>query len=340
MTNKAGKRRSITLGIKLVVTLLILWFLAHHSQLNFELFTSVFSKPWYALAIIGILSVSVISNSLRWHRLNSVQGINLPFSRSVIATYISIAFNNVLPGSVGGDVVRCYYVMKHFPEQKSGAILSTFLDRVSGLLGIIVITSVIALYRFDIFIANRSLFYIISFCFGITLTAIMLFCLSLLLPRRISISHILKQKFGHHRLFQPIASLLEAVSIYRNAKLVILESLMFSIITQLILLAVISLIINMMGLPDIPAYTDMMALAIGQIANLIPLTPGGIGMGEAAFSNVILIFNPDVIGAYATVFFAFRLFITLIYLPGIVWGIFGFNLLNKNVDEHLITESV
>jgi uncharacterized membrane protein YbhN (UPF0104 family) len=73
----------------------------------------------------------------------------------------------------------------------------------------------------------------------------------------------------------------------------------------------------------------MLALVIGQVANLVPLTPGGVGIGEAAFANVLLIINPGLTAAYATVFFALRLISTAAYLPGVFIGVFGFHLLDK-----------
>lgn len=332
------KRQSIFFLLKIIATLIILWALAHNSQLKFELFNSIFYQPLYAVAIVVLIFFTVLTNAWRWHRLNAAQGITLPFSSTVIATYVGIAFNNVLPGSVGGDFVRCYYVMKRFPDKKSGAVLSTFLDRVCGLMGIIVIISTIAIYRYDIFKHNLSLSYLIRICFGLTMMGIIIFSILMLLPKRISISQWLRERFAHYRWFKPVLSILEAVSVYRKSKRILLESLVASIVTQLLILATIMVINQMMGLPDISAYIYMIALAIAQIANLIPLTPGGIGIGEAAFANVILLFSPGIIGAYATVFFAFRLFITVTYLPGVIWGIFGFKLL-KNYQRRVSYES-
>lgn len=323
MIKKAGKRQSILFGIKIVVTLLILWFLAHQSQLKLELFTSVFVKPWHALAIIGLFYLSVLANSWRWYRLNSVQEINLSFYHSILPTYVGIAFNNILPGSVGGDFIRCFYVMKKFPGKKSGAILSIMLDRVCGLMGIIVIACIVALFSLDTFRHNHNLYYLYIVCASICVTGLVIFFLSMLLPEKIGLSHWLKERISHWRWFQPVISILEAVRVYRKSKLIMLECLIVSVVNQLILLAVILLINSMMGLPDISPFDYMIALAIGQIANLIPLTPGGVGIGEAAFANIVLMLNPGVTGAYATVFFAFRLLITVAYLPGIVAGIFG-----------------
>ncbi len=103
------KRQAIFFYIKIIVTLTILWVLTHNAQLKFELFSHILNQPILMLAAIGLLYLTVLANTWRWYRLNSTQGITLSFTQSIAPTYVGIAFNNILPGSVGGDFVRCYF---------------------------------------------------------------------------------------------------------------------------------------------------------------------------------------------------------------------------------------
>jgi uncharacterized protein (TIRG00374 family) len=300
----------------------------HTAQLKFSLFSAFLYRPFYTLMMVMLIVLCAGANTWRWHRLNSAQGIHLPLFHSAIATYLGIGLNSLLPGSVGGDVIRCYYVMKRFPARKSGAILSTLIDRVCGLMGIIVIASVIIVYGYPIFLGRPALSSIIGVCFSLLITTAAIVLASSCLPKQLGISQWLSKKCGHGHWSGPILSVLEAVRTYRKSKLVLLEALGASVVTQLLLLAVILLISRAMGLPDVPAYVYMMALAVGQIANLLPLTPGGIGIGELAFANVVFAFgHGSVMSAYATVFLAFRLLMTAVYLPGVIWGIFSFHVL-------------
>lgn len=299
----------------------MLWALWHYSQLKFTLLTAVFSKPLYAVAVVVLILLSMLANAFRWHRLNAAQNITLHFSSSLKATYVGIAFNTILPGNVGGDFVRCFQVMKHFPNLKSRAIMASILDRVCGLMGIAIITSVITLFYYDRFLNNPSLAYIGKFCFALILLAVIGYSFVMLLQKKLS------------RL-----SLWQAIDAYRKSKLIVLEALTAAVVTQLLLLLVIILINDMMGLPKISAYIYMSALAIAQIANLIPLTPGGVGIGEAAFANVILLLQPHAIGAYATVFLAFRLFLNITYLPGAIIGITGYKNGLRRIEEQFSTE--
>ena len=300
---------------KLAAAIFIFWFLTHHSLFKFELLTTLFYKPVYALLTVCLLLLAVLVNTWRWYFLNIAQNIYLRFSSSLFLTYIGIAFNTIIPGSIGGDVVRCYQVMKRLPEYKNRIIISTVLDRVCGLMGIILITLAIIIYRYNTVLSNEGLSHLGRVCFLIVAASIVGGGIFLFLPQ---------SRFATNKTWlKPLGPMLEAMKVYRNSKMRVFQALMAAVVTQFILLLVMILINAVLGLPSLPAHVFMIALAIAQIANLIPLTPGGLGIGEAAFANVILLFQPEAVSGYATVFFVYRFFSTMVYLPGAVWGIFG-----------------
>lgn len=324
------EKKSLLFYFKIIATVLIFWALAKSSQLKLELFSTLLYNPFYTLIVLALFYAGVILNTWRWYRLNTAQKISLSFPNTLTSTYLGIAFNNILPGSVGGDFVRGYYLFKKFPHQKSAGVLSIFFDRVSGLMGIIVVACLSALYHLDMMNQVGSMHYIMMVCFGLCILSAVILILSAVLPKSLGISDWLRTRFANKKWLIPLVSLLDAINVYRHSKLIILECLILSILNQLLLLVIILLLSNMMGLPALSPFDYILALSLGQIANLIPLTPGGVGIGEAAFANILLLLNPGMTGAYATVFFAFRLLLTLAYLPGVIIGIFGMNVFQKD----------
>lgn len=333
--------KKIYFYLKITLTLVIFWFLMHNSQLKLGLCSAIFECPVSTLIIVLLCYVMVIFHTWRWFRLNLVQGINLSFFRTLLPTYLGIAFNTVLPGSVGGDFVRLYYVLKNFPQQKSKAVLAIMVDRITGLMGIFVIACILAPFYLDAVRHDTALFYLLIVCATVCIVSAVLFISVLvLLSEKVGFATWLTVKFHHKQWSHLLVSILEAIHVYRKSKLVILESLVVSIMTQLLLLIVVVIISKMMGLPMLSLFDYMLALVIGQVANLVPLTPGGVGIGEAAFANIILILHPGMTAAYATVFFALRLISTAAYLPGVVVGIFGFHLLDKKQQADDVEVSV
>jgi glycosyltransferase 2 family protein len=93
------------------------------------------------LGILAIALVLLIINQTivasRWYLLLRLQSIDIGFSAAIKLTFVGFFYNNFLPGSVGGDVLRAWYVTKHTPKRLE-AVLSVFVDRAIGLGGLLI----------------------------------------------------------------------------------------------------------------------------------------------------------------------------------------------------------
>jgi uncharacterized protein (TIRG00374 family) len=69
---------------------------------------------------------------LRWLVLLGTQGIRVNYWSALKLHLLGLFYNNCLPGSVGGDILRAWYVAKH-TEKKIEAAMSVFVDRTIGL---------------------------------------------------------------------------------------------------------------------------------------------------------------------------------------------------------------
>jgi uncharacterized membrane protein YbhN (UPF0104 family) len=85
------------------------------------------------LAAVGLYALTQCLSALRWQELARPLGFNRPLRDYAGFYFIGMYFNLMLPTSVGGDVVRAWYL-----DGRSGrrfaAFFSVLLDRGSGLL--------------------------------------------------------------------------------------------------------------------------------------------------------------------------------------------------------------
>jgi uncharacterized protein (TIRG00374 family) len=322
-------RRAIITLTKIALSVLVLWFLAHTAKLNFSLLPQLLDSPQLLVGIISLYLVVILLSAWRWYQLNTAQGIQLPFSRTIVPTYLGVAFNNLLPGGVGGDFFRCYFLFKKMPNKRSAMMLSILFDRLTGLLGIFIAVCFIAISHINFFNPQKSTYYFLLFCALLCIGTLTLFFASSLLPQRIGLSTWLSRRFAGKKWLQSVLSFLDAIRIYRNSKLVIVKSLAASIVIQVIIANTCILIAKAMHFPSLDLFDYIIAIAVTQIVNLIPITPGGFGIGEAAFANILTLLNPGISATYATIFLAYRIIGILTYLPGV--GIFLF-------DRHLLKQ--
>jgi len=78
--------------------------------------------------------------ALRWWILLRSQSIFIDLSAAVKLHFLGLFYNNFMPSSVGGDLIRAWYVTRH-TDKRIEAALSVFVDRFIGLFSTFVIAS-------------------------------------------------------------------------------------------------------------------------------------------------------------------------------------------------------
>ena len=153
---KSKKSKSIFLFFRIaLVTGGIIWaasrigqeqrwssFVEHFRQMNIWVFAGALCIFTFSHAIIG----------LRWWLLLRTQSIFISLWAAVKLYFLGWFYNICMPGSVGGDLVRAWYVTKH-TDKRFEAVLSVFVDRVVGLLS----TLIIAVFFYSLFLRGQSL---------------------------------------------------------------------------------------------------------------------------------------------------------------------------------------
>ncbi len=91
-----------------------------------------------ALAAILIFIPVPLLQSIRLVWMLAVQDVRLSYWNSIKLSYAGNFFNFALPGMVGGDLIKAYYITR-FTHQKTEAVTTVFLDRAVGLFGLVLL---------------------------------------------------------------------------------------------------------------------------------------------------------------------------------------------------------
>lgn len=294
---------------KLSLSVFLFWFLVHTSKLDFELLPHLLEMPMMLAVAFLVSFVTILVSTLRWYLLNQAQSIAISYRRTLLPTYLGIAFNQLLPGGVGGDFYRCYYLFRKMPENKSTIFLSILFDRIMGLMGIFV---AISLFAFSyLYHSHFAVLCVLLLGTGL-LPALFTFLTS---PER---GTVLRTRYAKYKWSQLLASLLDGLKIYRRTRLTLPACTLLSVLIQILIAVTCLLIATMLHFPPISFFAMLLAIGLTQIANLIPLAPGGFGVGEMAFANILCLLYPATPASYATIFVAYRLLSMVIYLPGVL----------------------
>jgi uncharacterized protein (TIRG00374 family) len=110
------------------------------------------------IGVLGVFIISQIIVGLRWWLLLRTQSIFIDFWMAVRLHFLGFFYNNFMPGS-GGDWVRAWYITQH-TDKKFVAVLSVFVDRVIGLMSMLIIavffSSIFLRGKIDISFSGRG----------------------------------------------------------------------------------------------------------------------------------------------------------------------------------------
>jgi len=141
---KAQKSKYIFLSLRIAVVVCgigwgIYWVSRGQRWTNLK---QIFAQMnlWIFAAALGIFVLSQILIGLRWWLLLRTQSIFIRFWAAVRLHFLGLFYNNFMPSSVGGDLIRAWYVTKH-TDKTFEAALSVFVDRIIGLLSTLVIAA-------------------------------------------------------------------------------------------------------------------------------------------------------------------------------------------------------
>lgn len=137
-----------------VVTAGIIWVIAWISRGDrWSNLTSIFHQMNLGVfaVVLCIFGLSQVIVGFRWWLLLRTQSIFINLTAAVRLNFLGWFYNNFMPGSVGGDLVRAWYVTKH-TEKRFEAALSVFVDRIVGLFS----TLIIAAFFYMLFLRNQA----------------------------------------------------------------------------------------------------------------------------------------------------------------------------------------
>ena len=153
----ARAKRSPWLGhaltlLQVVVTLGLLWWLFHDAKRREEMWEALQVADWrWLLASFAAAGVCEFFGIIRWQLFLRMLHIEVPLREITRLFFIGAFFNQFLPGTTGGDVVRVIYLMRDHPEHKTEGLLSVAVDRLLAVLVLVIIGLVFAWTRDDWF---------------------------------------------------------------------------------------------------------------------------------------------------------------------------------------------
>lgn len=232
---------------------------------------------------IGLLLVGVNTMLLvwRWLFLLRARGFqpSIPYVSSLY--FIGMFFNYALPGAVGGDVVKAFYLVRDHRERRMDAILSILIDRILGLYTYFILTMVAIIADLKFILSHDQIRWVALSC-SLVFAGMTVFFM-------IGFSNRLQKVFRLDRLsrlsprLKKIEQVMHAFQQYGRSRKVIVGSVLVSLASQLTIMLFFFGVGQALGETDVSWKAYLFSVPMGFLCTALPVAPAGVGVGQVAF---------------------------------------------------------
>lgn len=267
----------LTTLLKIIVAVVLIGYMVRSGHLDPSALWNLMTLPNVALAL-GLVGINILLAAWRWIILLHARGFYIPMGYGFSLYLIGIFFNHAIPGSVGGDLVRGYYLVMDHPERRLDSILSIAIDRVLGLYSFFILTLVAVAMDYDFVMSHEKIRWVAMSCFLVFLgmTAVFVVSFSVRLSDVLGVGYLRKRIGAFDKL-------MEAFQRFGQNRKVIALSVLVSLLAQLFSMLFFYMLAQLTGETDITWNAVMFAVPMGFLVTAVPIAPAGVGVGQVAF---------------------------------------------------------
>jgi uncharacterized protein (TIRG00374 family) len=264
--------------LKLLITFALFYYLFQY--VDYEKLYHILYKShggWILLALILQLGSTYLA-AYRWFKISQLLVFKEKLSFYVQSYFKGSFFNQVLPSSIGGDAVKILDLV-HKGYDKKDSFYGVFVDRVVGLVGLLVLNLLATIIFFGTFDQDFSLLIIF-----ITLSGIIGFTL---------LFHLEKIKFlGKYKFLDLFHRLARRLNKLYPCRKILFKHIGISVLVHLLS------VLTMYGLSlsiDLNLSFQIFLIAVPPVflLTIVPISLAGWGIREGAMIGIFLLIGAD-----------------------------------------------
>lgn len=248
-----------------------------------------------ALALVSsilLLAIAIGLTIIRWHLLLLTVGLGIGAIQAARLGWIGFYFNTLLPGSIGGDLIKATVVARRFPGRRVQAVATVLLDRGFALWNLVLFVAVVSVALPP---AHQSLARIGTWARAFCLLTLLLWFLLGYLPLWRAERFAIRLRRWFPVAGMLIGELWLTLYRYRQNPATITVAIALSAISQAAFIISVERVGAGMRLGEsMPSFEHHFLLVpMAMMMNAIPLFPGGIGIGEWGYGTLYSILGGE-----------------------------------------------
>lgn len=298
---------------KFLVSGVLIYLVLNKTDLG-QIWLSVKNANIFLLAAsFSLHAVGYYASAYRWQILLSAQGIKIPVSYLVRSYAVAMYFNNILPSTIGGDVVRAYDTWRK-GVSKSKAITIIVVERFLGLLALMAFAMIALFVASDFTDKIPNLGYMIAGVFCLMVAAAAFIFINQNIISRLG---LLFDKPGLKMIKGFAKKFSDAFKEFRGQNKALFWAMFLSLVLQINVILHYWLISEALGM-EISLAKYLFVIPIALFVMMVPISINAVGLRENLYVFFLVPYGATVAGCIAFSWLAYGMILLLGVFGGVI----------------------
>jgi len=305
----------LVFAAKAAVAVLLVGWLVKSGHLEMGALGIFLDRPWLLAMDIGLFAAGALIATARFGVLLGLADVEVPLSTLFRLQMTAFFFNVVIPGNIGGDVVKALYIARDAPKEKRTTILLVaFVERLLGVSALVILGALITLVRPALWSDPllRPLAAVVAAVGGATLLG---GALALVVVRRAG-ARLDRYTSGPSKISKLLNQLVASMRLLSAGPARLLVALGLSMAFHALGMAFFTVLTRALLEQAVPYSSVATIFPLGLLTLILPISPSGLGVGHVAFKRL---FEAIGLAGGATVFNVYVLGQIAPCLLGVFW---------------------
>ena len=272
--------------LKLVVAVGLIVWLVRSGTLDFKALEVFVTRPMLLAASVGLTAMTMVVGAARWAVLLRLAHVDIPLRRALQLQLTALFFNLAIPGGVGGDVIKSAYAAREAPPgMKPTVFVVAFVERLIGLGALVLVAGIVILLRGPT-LWNDPQLRPMAITVAALAVATVLGPAVLIAIVRFQGHRLEAWTGGSTRIAKLSSQLVAAARLVSAGPRNLLVALGMSMGIHALAMGFFMLLTAAITAQDVPFSSIASVYPLGILTIVVPISPGGIGVGHVAFARL------------------------------------------------------
>jgi uncharacterized protein (TIRG00374 family) len=314
-SSSSAVRSRLVFVAKAALAIVLVGWLVRSGHLEMSALGILIERPGLLGMDLGLFAGGAVIATLRFSVLLGLAGVRVPFSTLFRLQMTALFFNVVIPGNIGGDVVKALYIARDAPKEKRTTILLvTFVERLIGVSALVLMGSLVTVVRPAIW-SDPVLRPLATAVAALGAATLLGGGLALVIVRKAG-ARLELYTSGPSKLSKLLKQLVASMRLVSAGPRRLVIALGLSMTYHALLMGFFTVLTQALLQRDVPYSAVATVFPLGLLTLMLPISPSGLGVGHVAFKRL---FEAIGLAGGATVFNVYLLGQILPCLLGIFW---------------------